>query len=46
MEHMGLEAIYRKPRTSIPRLGAQKYPYLLKDRQVAMADEVWCADIT
>jgi putative transposase len=46
MEHMGLEAIYRKPRTSIPRPGAQKYPYLLKDRQVAMADEVWCADIT
>ena len=46
MEHMGLEAIYRKPRTSVPRPGAQKYPYLLRGRLVAMADEVWCADIT
>ena len=24
MDHMGLEAIYRKPRTSVPRPGAQK----------------------
>ena len=38
MEHMGLEAIYRKPRTSVPRPGAQKYPYLLRGRLVAMAD--------
>jgi len=37
MEHMGLEAIYRKPRTSVPRPGAQKYPYLLRGRLVAMA---------
>jgi putative transposase len=46
MERMGLEAIYRKPRASVPRPGAQKYPYLLRERLVAMADEVWCADIT
>ncbi len=46
MERMGLEAIYRKTRASVPRPGAQKYPYLLRERLVAMADEVWCADIT
>jgi putative transposase len=46
MKHMGLEAIYRKPRTSIPNPKATKYPYLLKERKVEAADEVWCADIT
>ena len=46
MKHMGLEAIYRKPRTSIPNPTAKKYPYLLKGMEVMEADEVWCADIT
>jgi putative transposase len=46
MRHMGLEAIYRKPRTSIPNPKAKKYPYLLRDKEVEYADEVWCADIT
>jgi len=46
MRLMGLEAIYRKPRTSQPGAGAQTYPYLLRDREVLMPDEVWCADVT
>jgi putative transposase len=46
VERMGLEGIYRKPCASVPRPGAQKYRYLLRERVVAMADEVWCADIT
>ena len=46
MRLMGLEAIYRKPRTSQPAAGAQTYPYLLRDREVQMPDEVWCADVT
>jgi putative transposase len=46
MKHMGLEAIYRKPRTSISNPTAKKYPYLLKGMAVMEADEVWCADIT
>jgi len=46
MRVMGLEAIYRKPRTSQPGVGQQIYPYLLRNRVVAEADEVWCADIT
>lgn len=46
MRLMGLEAIYRKPRTSQPTAGAQTYPYLLRDREVLIPDEVWCADVT
>jgi putative transposase len=34
MKHMGLEAIYRKPRTSTPNPKAKKYPYLLKGIEV------------
>lgn len=46
MKAMGLEAIYRKPRTSQPGVGQTVYPYLLRNREVKEADEVWCADIT
>ena len=46
MKKMGLEAVYRRPRTSIPAPGHKIYPYLLRDREVGQADEVWCADIT
>ena len=46
MKLMGLEAIYRKPRTSDPTPGHKIYPYLLRDRVVGRADEVWCTDIT
>ena len=43
---IGHEAIWCKPRTSIPDHGHRKYPYLLRDLAVARPDEVWCADIT
>lgn len=46
MEAMGLEAIYRRPRTSQPAPGHRVYPYLLRDREVTRPDEVWCADVT
>ena len=46
MKAMGLQAIYRRPRTSQPTPGAQIYPYLLRGRAVTQADEVWCADVT
>lgn len=39
---MGLEAIWCKPRTSIPEEAHRKYPYLLRKRP----DQAWCADIT
>jgi len=43
---MGIEAIYAKPRTSVPEPGHQIYPYLLRDLEVTGPDQVWCSDIT
>ena len=43
---MGHEAIWCKPRTSIPDNGHRKYPYLLRDLKVTRPDQVWCTDIT
>ena len=43
---MGIEAIYAKPKTSLPMPGHQIYPYLLRDLVVTGPDQVWCADIT
>lgn len=41
MRKMGLEAIYRKPKTSIPKPGNHIFPYLLKDLQIEKANKVW-----
>jgi putative transposase len=46
MRLMGLEAIYRAPRTSAPHPEHRVYPYLLKGLAIDRADHVWCADIT
>jgi len=43
---MGVEAIYAKPRTSLPGPGHQIFPYLLRDLVVTGPDQVWCSDIT
>jgi hypothetical protein len=43
---MGLEALFPKPRLSIPDPIAGKYPYLLRGLNVERPDQVWCADIT
>ena len=44
---MGIETIWCRPqRTSMADNGHRKYPYLLRDRLVEFADEVWCSDIT
>ena len=43
---MGHEAIWCKPRTSIPDDGHRKYPYLLRKLAIERPDQVWCADIT
>jgi putative transposase len=43
---MGIEAIYAKPKLSVPRAGHQIFPYLLADLAVTGPDQVWCADIT
>lgn len=46
MRRMGLEAIYRKPRLSLPGRQHKRYPYLLKGMTVDRPDAAWCADIT
>jgi len=43
---MGHEAIWCRPRTSIPDEGHRKYPYLLRKLAIDRPDHVWCADIT
>jgi putative transposase len=43
---MGLEAIYPKPRLSLPGVGHRVYPYLLRDVAVERPGHVWSADIT
>ena len=43
---MGLQAIYRAPRTSAPHPEHRVYPYLLRGLAVERANHVWCADIT
>jgi putative transposase len=43
---MGLEAIYPKPRLSMPDSQHRIYPYLLRDIRVYKPNQVWAADIT
>ena len=46
MRKMGLEAIYPKPRTSMPGLGHTIFPYLLRTLDIRKPNQVWCSDIT
>jgi putative transposase len=46
MKRMGIEALYRKPRTTKPHPGHQVYPYLLRSLPVTRANQVWAMDIT
>jgi len=43
---MGLEAIYPKPRVTIPGEVQQKYPYLLRGVPIEKVNQVWSTDIT
>ena len=46
MKLLGLEAIYRKPRTTVANPEHRVYPYLLRGLTIDQANQVWCADIT
>ena len=46
MRQMGIEALYRRPRTSIPARGAAIYPYLLSGLAIERPNQVWASDIT
>jgi len=45
MRLMGIHAIYRRPRTTIPDAKHKVYPYLLKGLDITQANHVWAADI-
>ena len=44
MKRMGMEALYRRPRTTKPEPGHKIYPYLL--RGIVRPNQVWAMDIT
>ena len=46
MKRMGIEALYRRPRTTKPGLGHKIYPYLLRGLAVTEPNQVWAMDIT
>jgi putative transposase len=46
MRRMGIEVIYRRPRTSIPAPGATIRPYLLANLIIERPNQVWASDIT
>jgi putative transposase len=46
MRRMGIEALYRRPRTSIPARGATIYPYLLENVVIERPNQVWASDLT
>jgi putative transposase len=46
MALMGLEGLHPQPRTTHAAAGVKAYPYLLRDRVLTRADEVWSWDIT
>jgi putative transposase len=46
MRLMGIEAHYRKPRTSIPSREGSIYPYLLAGLTIERPNQVWSTDIT
>ncbi len=46
MRRMGIEALYRRPRTTKPEPGHKVYPYLLRGVEVTRPNQVWAMDIT
>jgi putative transposase len=46
MQRMGIEALYRRPRTTKPAPGHKIYPYLLRGMPITRPNQVWAMDIT
>ena len=46
MRRMGIEALYRRPRTTKPEPGYKIYPYLLREKEITRPNQVWAMDIT
>ncbi|MBZ5875249.1 IS3 family transposase [Chromohalobacter salexigens] len=46
MRQMGLQAIYPRPRTSLPGKGHRIYPYRLRGLTIDRPNQVWATDIS
>ena len=46
MEQLGFEAVYPKPRLSVPGEPARRYPYLLRGVAIERINQAWSTDIT
>jgi putative transposase len=46
MRRMGIEALYRRPRTTKSEPGHKIYPYLLRGKEITRPNQVWAMDIT
>lgn len=46
MNKMGLRAIYPKKNLSKPGKGHKIYPYLLRNKTIALPNQVWATDVT
>jgi putative transposase len=46
MQRMGIEALYRRPRTTKPEPGHKIHPYLLRSLSIERPNQVWAMDIT
>ena len=46
MRRMGIEALYRRPRTTKPTPGHKIFPYLLRGLEVVRPNQVWAMDTT
>jgi putative transposase len=46
MRRMGIEALYRHPRTTQPHPGHRVFPYLVRDLAITAPNHVWAMDLT
>jgi putative transposase len=46
MQRMGIEALYRRPRTTKPQPGHKIFPYLLRGVEITRPNQAWAMDIT
>jgi len=46
MQEMGIFCVYPKPNLSIPNKKHKKFPYLLRNRNIWLPNQVWALDIT
>jgi len=45
MRRVGIEALYRRPRTTKPDPGHKIYPYLLRGMEIVRPNQVWAMDM-